>query len=228
MNSNYPLVRLTGAGGRSPREDLQLEQHEHPHRCDPGVRGVRLPAVLPAPVTLVVVGNGFASDPTTLPATATPFCFGDGTDQLCPCFNDGTTGHGCENSASTGGSRLVLSGTPSLSADTAVFTASGELPTALSVLVQGTTSIFPANYGDGLRCVSGTLKRLFVKSASGGVVMLRRAAIRRSRRAPRLSAIRSRAGRPAYQVYHRDPDPIFCASPVGARSSRTRSRSRGQ
>jgi len=54
-----------------------------------------------------------------------------------------------------------------------VFTTTGEKPTATSVLLQGTSS--PAAgvvYGQGVRCVGGTLKRLFTKTASGGSITL--------------------------------------------------------
>jgi hypothetical protein len=51
-----------------------------------------------------------------------------------------------------------------------VLSVTGELPSALSVFLQGTTSVGPFLYGDGLRCVGGTLKRLFVKRASNGSI----------------------------------------------------------
>jgi len=215
MNSNYPLVRLTGSGGQvAYARTFNWSSTSIRTGSTPVSVEFVLPAVLPpAPVSLVVVANGFASDPTTMPAAVTPFCFGDGTDQLCPCFNDGATGHGCENSATTGGSRLTLVGTPSLGADTVVFTASGELPTALSVLVQGTSTVFPTNYGDGLRCVSGSLKRLFVKSASGGVVIAPQGGDPSvSARSAALGDTITAGSVRVYQVYHRDPDPLFCAS----------------
>jgi hypothetical protein len=50
-----------------------------------------------------------------------------------------------------------------------VFTTSGEKPTATSVLLQGTSlAASGVVYGQGVRCVSGTLKRLYTKMASGG------------------------------------------------------------
>jgi hypothetical protein len=52
-----------------------------------------------------------------------------------------------------------------------VFTTSGETPTALSIVLQG-NAYLPSGviYGQGVRCVSGALKRLYVKSASGGSI----------------------------------------------------------
>jgi hypothetical protein len=52
-----------------------------------------------------------------------------------------------------------------------VFTTSGEKPTATSILMQGT--LLAANglvFGQGVRCVGGTLKRLYTKVASGGSI----------------------------------------------------------
>jgi hypothetical protein len=58
-----------------------------------------------------------------------------------------------------------------LSADSVVFTTSGEKPTATSILLQGTAvAPFGISYGQGVRCVAGTLKRLFTKAASGGSI----------------------------------------------------------
>jgi hypothetical protein len=90
----------------------------------------------------------------------------------CPCANPpGGTGRGCDNSATTGGAMLSASGIASLSADSIAFTTSGEKPTATSVLLQGTTLVSSGvTYGQGVRCVGGTLKRLFTKTAVGGSI----------------------------------------------------------
>ena len=90
----------------------------------------------------------------------------------CPCGNPaGGSGRGCDNSSATGGASLSASGVAYLSIDNLVFTTSGEKPTATSILLQG-TSTPPAGviYGQGVRCVSGALKRLFVKTAVGGSI----------------------------------------------------------
>ena len=55
--------------------------------------------------------------------------------------------------------------------DSLVFTTSGEKPTALSILAQwlgGSSS--GAVFGMGVRCTSGTFKRLFSKSAVAGSI----------------------------------------------------------
>src|SRR5207247_259247 len=100
----------------------------------------------------------------------TPACFGDGTGGACPCANSGALGHGCENSIGTGGALLTGSGGASLSADTLLLISSGELPTAASIYLQGDVPVAATSFGDGLRCVGGNLKRLFVKFAVGGLV----------------------------------------------------------
>jgi hypothetical protein len=90
----------------------------------------------------------------------------------CPCSNPPSGApHGCDNSAATGGAVITASGNPSLAADTLVFTTSGEKATALSVVLQG-NAIAPSGlvYGQGVRCVGGTLKRLYVKAAVGGSI----------------------------------------------------------
>jgi hypothetical protein len=55
--------------------------------------------------------------------------------------------------------------------DSLVFTTSGERSTATSIVLQGTNSP-PAGivYGQGVRCVGGSLKRLFVKTAVAGTI----------------------------------------------------------
>ena len=90
----------------------------------------------------------------------------------CPCGNpSGGSGQGCDNSSATGGALLTASGGTYLSSDSLVFTTLGEKPTALSILTQWTgTSATGAVYGMGVRCTSGTFKRLYTKSAVGGSI----------------------------------------------------------
>jgi hypothetical protein len=82
--------------------------------------------------------------------------------------------------------------------------------------LQGNASILGTGFGDGLRCVGGTLKRLYVKNASGGAtdaptggdapITLRSAALG--------DPIASGATR-YYQTYYRDPNLAYCAPPAG-------------
>jgi Tol biopolymer transport system component len=158
--------------------------------------------------------DSFVRDRGEQPIVA--LCFGDGSGVPCPCGNSGIPGHGCQNSAGTGGSLLTYSGTPSLSADTLVLNASGEKPTALSIFLQGSTFIAPVVYGDGLRCIAGGLKRLYTKSAVGGAVTAPAGGD------PSISVRSAAAGDPIplgatrhYQTYYRDPVPGFCPAPPG-------------
>jgi len=90
----------------------------------------------------------------------------------CPCANPpGTSGRGCDNSSSTGGAFFNATGQAYLSADDLVFTTFAEKPSALSVLLQGNALVASgAVYGQGVRCVGGTLKRLFTRHASLGSI----------------------------------------------------------
>jgi hypothetical protein len=128
----------------------------------------------------------------------------------CPCANPPSgSGRGCDNSSATGGASISGSGNSSLSTPTLVFTTAGERPTATSIVLQGSSSN-PAGlvFGQGVRCATGVLKRLYVKTASGGSIT-----------APNLGAgdpdIPTRSatlGDPIsagqnrwYMVYYRDP-----------------------
>jgi hypothetical protein len=91
----------------------------------------------------------------------------------CPCANPPLLAcwGGCNNSANTGGAVLSSTGVSSVSADSLQFIASGEKPTATSILLQGTSRVVVGvAFGQGVRCVGGTLKRLYVHNAVGGVV----------------------------------------------------------
>jgi len=90
----------------------------------------------------------------------------------CPCSNPPSgAGRGCDNSSATGGASLGGSGNASLAADTFVLAAAGETPSATSIVIQGTDPSYTGLvFGQGVRCVGGTLKRLYVKTASGGSI----------------------------------------------------------
>jgi hypothetical protein len=148
--------------------------------------------------------------------TGIPYCFGDGTTSTaCPCTNVGQPGRGCENSATTGGALLSALGTTV--PDTLVLVSSGELPNALSIFLQGDAS--NANgvvFGDGVRCVTGTLKRIGVHNAVAGTAMYPLPGdLSISARSALLGdPIPSGATR-YYQTYYRDPVLTFCPNPPG-------------
>jgi hypothetical protein len=143
------------------------------------------------------------------------FCYGDEVAaDHCPCGNVGVGGHGCQNSASTGGATLSASG--NTSPDSVVLAAQGELPSVLSIFLQGDVAILPAAFGDGLRCAGGSLRRLYVHNASGGAVSAPQGGD------PSISSRSAALGDPIapgstrfYQVYYRDPSLTFCPSPAG-------------
>jgi hypothetical protein len=126
----------------------------------------------------------------------------------CPCANPpGSLGKGCNNSALTGGALLTVAGNTTLSADTLTFTQTGELPHAVSIFLQGNADN-PAGsaFGNGILCVSGTLKRLYVHSAAGGVVMAPTSNdlpvhTQSSNKGDTIPPCTTRV----YQVYYRDP-----------------------
>jgi Tol biopolymer transport system component len=90
----------------------------------------------------------------------------------CPCGNGpGGLGQGCDNSAGTGGAILSASGGTIISSDSLMFTTNGERATATSIVLQGDAfAVSGVVYGQGVRCVGGTLKRLFVKTAVAGSI----------------------------------------------------------
>jgi hypothetical protein len=143
----------------------------------------------------------------------TPFCFGDGSlPTSCPCANAGSPGHGCQNSATTGGAQLSASGTTS--PDTVVLNVTAELPTALTIFLQGDTNAATGIvFGDGLRCADGVLKRIATKSAVGGATAYPQAGD------PSITTASAALGDPIpagatryYQTYYRDPSASFCPS----------------
>ncbi len=89
-----------------------------------------------------------------------------------------------------------------------MLTVSGERPTALSVFL-GSTVPLPAGavYGQGVRCLSGHLRRLYIHHAVGGVVAAP------SGGDPSITARSAALGEPIsagsqryYQTYYRDPN----------------------
>ncbi len=142
------------------------------------------------------------------------FCHGDGGELPCPCWNSGASGHGCANSASPAGAQLGWSG--ATNPDTLVLGASGEPATALTIFLQGDAQLAHAAFGDGLRCVGGNLKRLFVHAASGGATSAPAGA------EPSIHARSAALGDTIapgtarfYQAYYRDPSASFCSAPAG-------------
>ncbi|MBK7644999.1 MAG: hypothetical protein IPJ19_18465 [Planctomycetes bacterium] len=162
------------------------------------------------------LGHGGAIDLLGVHTPFTSMCSGNGSlATSCPCGNSGLAGRGCENSASTGGGLLTASG--AVAPDSVVLTASNVTGSEFSVVLQGrTVDLSGAVFGDGVRCVSGTLKRLYARNAINGTLV---APISGE---PSISARSAALGDPiangehrTYQVYYRDPATGFCGSSAG-------------
>lgn len=125
----------------------------------------------------------------------------------CPCANPpaSATG-GCENSSGTGGASLIASGTASLSSDTLLLSTVGEPPSATSVVSQGDLVIASVAFGQGVRCVGGSLKRLYTKSAAGGHISAPSIGeLSISARSALLGDVLAAGMQRHYYVYYRDP-----------------------
>jgi hypothetical protein len=100
---------------------------------------------------------------------AATYCYG--TAASCPCGNAGVKGHGCENSAATGGGLLNGSGRASVAADALALVASGMSSTAPILYFQGDAQVgggAGSMFGDGLLCAGGTIIRLGIHFAVNG------------------------------------------------------------
>jgi hypothetical protein len=108
------------------------------------------------------------------PCTSNPgalFCAGDGSGAACPCGNNSPQGQGsgCLNSLGTG-ALLSATGVASVASDTVVLSGTG-MPNSSALYFRGTSQLSGGNgivFGDGLRCVGGTIVRLGVKLNAGG------------------------------------------------------------
>jgi hypothetical protein len=164
------------------------------------------PGSLPGPASFTITET-----PGGGPITA--FCFGDGTGTPCPCGNNGAPRHGCANSVNPAGGRLVGNGVARVSADSLVLQGTGMPPNSTAVYIQATLQVnngAGAVYGDGLRCVIGTIVRLGTKtndgsgaSGYGGPIGDVPISVRGG--IPPVGATRE------YQIYYRNP-PAFCTS----------------
>lgn len=155
-------------------------------------------------------------------ATATIVCAGDGSGAPCPCGNPGQLGNGCENYSLSGGARLQAAGTPSVAAPTLTITVTGCPQSVTAVLFQGTAvdgAGFGTPFGDGLRCVAGSIARIGRK-----VVSLEGAAAFGYGIAgdPPISVegfVPAGGGRRYYQVVYRIQGSFCFASPVNSSNS---------
>ena len=160
-------------------------------------------------------GNGM---PDECEWSAVAFCFGDGSSVPCPCGNSGLPGHGCQNStAGTGGALLTANGSALLAADTLQLVSSGERSSAFTLFWQARAERPPTVQGDGISCLAGSLKRLFYRTAVGGVAIAPQGSeLSVSARSAALGDPISPGTTRVYHAFYRDPDPAFCPPPAGS------------
>jgi hypothetical protein len=150
-------------------------------------------------------------------APGVPICEpGAGGVIVCPCGNPPAgLGLGCNNSSNTGGAQLEATGIARITYDTVFLASSGERPTATSVVLQGTSSGASGSvFGQGVRCIAGNLKRLYVKTASGGSIHAPQAGDPHVHaRSAALGDTIAPGTHRYYGVYYRDPNVLgACAS----------------
>jgi hypothetical protein len=125
----------------------------------------------------------------------------------CPC-GWSLMGYACPNSANPGGGGMSFAGTASLANDTLVLSGFGMTPVSTVLYFQGTSMVHAQiPYGDGLRCVTGTLVRIGQRTNAGGAS---------SYPGPGDPTISQRGGIVApgtryYQASYRDPA-AFCTA----------------
>jgi len=143
------------------------------------------------------------------------FCSVESVATACPCTQGGALGHGCANSQNAGGAHLDASGTSN--PDNVVLTSAGELPSALSIFLQGDAQIASGVvFGDGVRCAGGQLLRLATKHASSGSAQYPEVGDPSiTARAAALGAAIPPGATRYYQTYYRDPSATFCPPPSG-------------
>ncbi len=146
---------------------------------------------------------------------ATPsFCWAGSPGSACPC---GPTPipRGCGNSVYFEGAELTSTGIPSISSDTlrlqvGLHQNSG-LPNASGLFFQGTNQVQGGSgvaFGDGLRCVGGSIMRIAIVAPNGQGYAL----YPRSASDPSVSLVGGVAAGDVrhYQFWYRDPNPGFC------------------
>jgi hypothetical protein len=99
------------------------------------------------------------------------FCVGDGSGTTCPCGNSAAPWNGCENSFIATGAALRASGTARVGADSLLLSTSGMPTNTTALYFQGTVKSnggLGTVFGDGLRCVEGSVVRLGTKISASG------------------------------------------------------------
>ncbi len=109
----------------------------------------------------VRVEYSYAPNPATI-------CPGHLGAAQCPCDNFGVSPGGCANSVNAAGGLLSSTGVPSISSPTLALHGS-RMTNSNALYFQGSAFQYAQSvYGDGLRCVTGTVVRLGTRSNVGG------------------------------------------------------------
>lgn len=153
--------------------------------------------------------EGFFAFARAALSSGAPTCAGDGSAAACPCGNSSPVGSGtgCLNSFALGGS-LRANGPALISDDRLHLVATQLPPTASALYFQGTADLAGGAgtpFGDGLRCVGGSVLRLGTKVSAAGASTYP---------GPSDAGVRTRGGINApgtywYQVWYRNAA-VFC------------------
>jgi hypothetical protein len=141
------------------------------------------------------------------------YCTGDGLDPNvttpCPCANVGTAGNGCANSTNPAGANLTATG--STNPDTIVLAGSGMPATVACIYLQGDAdNVTGVTFGDGVRCVDGTLIRLRTKVNVGGASTFPEAGVDTITLSVRGGVVPGSGATRFYQTYYRNAAALFC------------------
>ena len=146
---------------------------------DGALHSIVLPVPLDPSVTALTVHFAFGTDGVgdlrrgwfvdnvRFSSTAPGAIFCDGSSPaLCPCNNAGIFGTGCANSLGAG-ALLRGTGNPSVSHDSLLLGVEAVPPNAPTLFFGGSAQA-GAVFGDGRRCVGGTITRLRTKTSAAG------------------------------------------------------------
>jgi len=169
-NGDGQFVRSTGTSGTpgSPDEDYNVLLYVAASAdCD--ADGIPDDREIAEGTAVDTNGNGIPDGCEGLAGLL--YCFGDGSGTPCPCGNESLPADqvGCRSSLGIGG-KLRAGGNSSLSADTLVLSGN-QMPNSSALYFQGTTQQsggLGSTFGDGLRCVGGSIVRLGTKANSAG------------------------------------------------------------
>lgn len=149
-----------------------------------------------------------------VPSAAATFCAGDGGAAPCPCGNFGAARRGCAHSADPRGARLAATGLASVAHDGVALLAIGLPPNAPVVLLQSIEAAgggFGVAFGDGLRCLGGSIVRLGARQAGATGQLAFGAGIAGDPRLSVAGGAPATGGTRRYQAYYRNAA-SYCTS----------------